>query len=249
MAQTSRIVDTIKQLLKHNGITYRALAAELGLSESAIKQMFASGDMNLSRLDRICAVLSMDVTDLLGVMESNSSRLSALTLAQEQLLVSNPKLLLMAYCTLNRWSLAQILESYAIEKAEAIKYLVQLDRMQLVELLPDNRAKILVTSNFDWLPNGPIETYFRTEAQGPFFDSSFDGQACLRLVKNGDLSANARQALCNRLEALGQYFDDVATTDRKLPLEQRDGVTMVLAIRNWEFEAFVQFKRDDTKPV
>lgn len=243
MAQASRIVDTVKLLLKQAGITYRALALELGLSESAIKQMFASGDMSLARLDNICGVLQMDVSDLVAVMESNSSRLSSLSLAQEQQLVGNTKLLVMAYCTINQWSLEQIIEAYDIDEPEAIKLLIQLDRMQLIELLPGNRAKVLVANNFDWLPNGPIETFFRTEAQGPFFDSSFDGEACLRRVKNGDLSIGARQALCDRLESLGQYFDDVVVNDRKLPHDQKNGVTMVLAIRHWEFAAFATLKR------
>lgn len=244
MAQAVRILNTVKLLLKQHGMTYRALAEELDLSESAVKQMFSSGDMSLSRLDRICSILGMDVSDLVDVMDSNSAKLSALSLAQEQQLVGNTKLLVVAYCTINQWSLEQIITVFEISEVEAIQFLVQLDRMQLIELLPGNRAKVLVASNFDWLPNGPIEAFFRTEAQGPFFDSNFEGDACIRLVKNGDLSLGARQALCDRLESLGQHFDDVVLEDRKLPLEQRNGVTMVLALRNWEFDAFAQLKRD-----
>jgi len=115
--------------------------------------------------------------------------------------------------------------------------------MQLIELLPGNRAKVLVANNFDWLPNGPIETFFRREAQGPFFDSSFDGDDSVRLVKSGDISANSRQNICDRLTAIGQHFDDVVLTERKLPQEKRNGTTLVVAIRHWEFEAFASLKR------
>jgi len=165
MAQAPRIIDTVKVQLKKRGITYRELAHALGLSESAVKQMFATGDMNLSRLDRICDILSMDISDLIGAMEANSPRLTSLTLAQEKQLIGNPKLLVVAYCLVNHWTFEQILASFEIDEPEGIKLLIQLDRMQLIELLPGNRAKVLVASNFDWLPNGPIETFFRKEAQ------------------------------------------------------------------------------------
>jgi len=96
MAQTPRIVQIVKAQLKQRGITYRALARELALSESAVKQMFASGDMNLSRLDRICEVMAIDITDLMREVEADQLRLQALSVEQEKVLVSNPKLLLVA---------------------------------------------------------------------------------------------------------------------------------------------------------
>lgn len=243
MAQTPRIIDTLKRLLKQHGMTYRELAHALALSESAVKQMFATGDMSLSRLDKICGVLSMDISELMAVVESTNARLRSLTLEQEKRLVSNPKLLVVAYCVVNRWTLEEIIATYKIDEPEAIGLLVQLDKMQLIELLPGNRAKILIANNFDWLPNGPIEAYFKAEAQGPYFNSSFDEAACLRLVKSGDISLQSRQVLCDRLATLGQYFDDVVAADSTLPFEQRNGVTMVLAIRHWEFEAFAKLKR------
>ena len=243
MAQASRIIDTVKAQLKSRGITYRELAHTLGLSESAVKQMFSTGDMNLSRLDKICDILSMDISDLVGVMDASSQRLTSLTLAQEQQLIGNPKLLVVAYCVLNHWTFEQIITEFDIDEPEAIQLLAQLDRMQLIELLPGNRAKVLVANNFDWLPDGPIETFFRKEAQGSFFDSNFAADGCLRLVKNGDVSVSARQNMCDRLNAIGQHFDDLIVSEAKLPLEQRKGTTLVVAIRHWEFAAFTSLKR------
>lgn len=247
MAQTPRIIETLKVQLKQRGITYRELALALGLSESAVKQMFATGDMNLSRLDRICDILSMDISDLVGAMNETRQRLTALTLAQEQMLIGNPKLLVMAYCIINHWTFEQIIAGFEIEEPEGIQLLVQLDRMQLIELLPGNRAKVLVANNFDWLPNGPIETFFRKEAQGPFFDSSFDEDGCVRLVKNGDISASSRQNMCDRLAAIGQHFDDLVVAESKLAQDQRNGTTLVVAIRHWEFEAFASLKRKNSE--
>ena len=53
MANAARLVQEIKHLLKQRGVTYKDLAGELELSESAIKQMFSSGNMTLARLDKM----------------------------------------------------------------------------------------------------------------------------------------------------------------------------------------------------
>jgi len=98
MAQATRLVHELKSQLKLRGVTYRDLAHELELSESAIKQMFSSGNMTLVRLDRICEILSMDLGDLLQASDSAARQLQRLTLDQEAELISDPKLLLTAYC-------------------------------------------------------------------------------------------------------------------------------------------------------
>ncbi len=54
----------LKAELKAAGLTYAALARELGLAESSLKRMFAQGEMPLSRVDDICCVLRTDYAEL-----------------------------------------------------------------------------------------------------------------------------------------------------------------------------------------
>ena len=244
MAQATRLVQELKNLLKQRGMTYRELAQELDLSESAIKQMFSSGNMTLARLDRICEVLALDFGDLLQLSDASAHRLQSLSLEQESELIGDPKLLLTAYCLVNNWTFAEILDRYEITEVEGITYLARLDRMRLIELLPGNRVKALIATNFTWQPNGPIEQFFRKEVQGPFFNADFTEDGCIRLVKNGDISAVARQQILERLYHIGQMFDDTVIEERKLPLDQRQGTTMVLAVRHWIFDAFAKLERN-----
>ena len=244
MAQATRLVQELKNLLKQRGMTYRELAQELDLSESAIKQMFSSGNMTLARLDRICEVLALDFGDLLQLSDASAHRLQSLSLEQESELIGDPKLLLTAYCLVNNWTFAEILDRYEITGVEGITYLARLDRMRLIELLPGNRVKALIATNFTWHPNGPIEQFFRKEVQGPFFNADFTEDGCIRLVKNGDISAVARQQILERLYHIGQMFDDTVIEERKLPLDQRQGTTMVLAVRHWIFDAFAKLERN-----
>ena len=64
MSTTQALIERMKAELKAAGLTYAALARELGMAESSIKRMFASGDMPLSRVDEICRVLKTDFAEL-----------------------------------------------------------------------------------------------------------------------------------------------------------------------------------------
>lgn len=110
-------------------------------------------------------------------------QLQFLTADKEAKLVGDPKLLLVTVCALNRWTAAEISSEYRLTPAEVLKYLLVLDRMGLIELLPGDRVRPLVARDFDWLPEGPIRRYFMDHALGDFLGSRFgDAEETLEFV-------------------------------------------------------------------
>ncbi len=221
MSQSSRLVHVIKRELKARQISYRDLAARLQLSESAVKQMFSAGNFTLKRLDALCDILGLEFAELAKLASENRTALTGLSVEQEERLVSDPVLLLVAHCVVNGWAFEDILERYQISETQCIQKLAELDRMRLAELLPGNRIRALVGINFHWQPNGPIEQFFRREVQDQFFDSAFDSPDAIRLVKSGDISAATFAQLVNRLQSAGQLFDDLAREDHAHSSNQR----------------------------
>ena len=244
MARTKQIVDSIKVELKRQGITYRTLAVKLDVSESTVKQMFANGNFSLKRLDNICELLDADLNELLELSESIENKLTALDIEQEHALVEDRKLLVVAYCLVNHWSVDEIIERYNIDQLEVITLLAKLDKMKLIELLPNNKVRLLMANNFHWQPNGPIEKYFRAQVQTEFFNTSFDEDGALRVVKNGVLSKKGQLDLHHRLKMVDALFDEISLEERRLPLKERQGVTMILAIRSWQLSVFTDIERD-----
>ena len=242
--RSGNIVRTLKSLLRQSGITYRELAERIGISESAVKQMFAAENFTLRRLDEICEVLSVDYAELVEEALSRASETDELGLELEQELVSDIRLLLMAYCLVNHWRVEDILARYAINETEATQLLSRLDRMKLIELLPGNRIRLLVSNSFKWQPDGPIERFFRSQVQGEFFRDDFQGDGAVRLVKNGDLTRASQRLLVERIQGIGQLFDDINREERRQPYSRRQGTTMILALRNWQFTVFSNMERD-----
>ena len=244
MAQTNQLIETLKQALKAHGKTYADVARHLGLSEASVKRLFSQKRFSLQRLDQVCQLMDIEISDLVRQMHEGSGVLSRLTMQQERELVGDPELLMIAVCVLNRWTLEQILQELDIAKPRCIGHLVTLDRLRMIELLPNNRVKLRVAPNFQWLENGPIQQFFLQKLQSDFFNSRFDQEHERLIVINGMLAASSNAVFQRKLEHLVREFDELNNDDAGLPFEQRWGTTVVLAMRRWRFGLFNRYRKD-----
>jgi hypothetical protein len=95
----------------------------------------------LARLAQVSQFLGFTLAEVMQTAATSVPPLDTLTTDQETQLVSDDKLILVAVCALNHWSLADILSFYDMTKIEAIRRLRILDRMGLIELLPGDRIR------------------------------------------------------------------------------------------------------------
>src|SRR5258708_1640597 len=116
MAQTGALIGALKQVLKSRAVTYAEVARRLSMSEANIKRVFARETFTLKRLDQICQLLGIEITDLAKLVEHDAERVTQLTLEQEKEVVAEAKLLLVAVHALNHWTLDEIVARYAITK-------------------------------------------------------------------------------------------------------------------------------------
>jgi DNA-binding Xre family transcriptional regulator len=243
MTTTANLIATLKEELKSANMTYADLATKLGMAESSVKRMLAKGDMPLSRIDAICSALKLDFADLARRVADAQPLLAELTLAQEKAVVADKKLLLMAICVLSQWTLEQIISHYRLTEAEAIRYLVQLDRLGIIELRPLNRYRLKLAKTFRWRPHGPVMNFFREHAVLDYFSGGFDKEAEALVLIHGSISKSLAPAFVERLQRVAQDFAQQHHTDQKLPERHRDGYTLLLAMRSWDFQAFEPFRR------
>ena len=133
MAQTSALIDTLKRTLKSHGKTYADVGRTLELSEASVKRLFSHKDFSLERLDRICQMLGMDISDLVEHMAGEQHQLEQLSFEQEQEVVSDKTLLAVAICALNKWTMGEIVAFYDITEGECFQKLATLDRLKLID--------------------------------------------------------------------------------------------------------------------
>lgn len=237
------LVDALKRCLRAQGIGYRELAIRLGLSEAAVKRMFSLRAISLKRMEAICEVLDLGLSELAAEAERARPELSELSEAQERALVADPPLLLVLFLVLGRWRLDDVQSRFRFSEVEWIRLLARLDRLGIIELLPRNRGRPLTSRNFRWRRNGPMETFFREQLLQDYFADPFDGEQDALYLLIGSLSPDGVQALQERLRELARDFDALLLRDATLPAEQRVGVGLVLAQKPWVLRSFHQWRR------
>lgn len=237
MAQTSALINTLKKLLRRHNKTYADVATCLELSEASVKRLFAEQNLSLQRLDSICTLLDIEISDLVQEMKSEQKRpISELTHAQEKQIADDLNLMMVTVCVLNRWSLQDIVTRYQFKETEVIRYLALLDRLRIIELQPYNRIKLLIASNFKWRDDGPIMQLFRAKIEAEYFRTTFTKTSEKLIVLNGMLSPASNEVFQRKMAQLAHEFDQMSKDDAYLPIGERHGSTVLIAIRDWNYE-------------
>lgn len=243
MSTTVDLIHALKKELKAAHMTYADLAQHLDMAESSVKRMLAKGDMPLSRIDAICRALGIDFADLARRVADSQPLLQQMTPEQERAVVADRKLLLMAICVLSLWTLEQITSTYRLSEAEGIRYLAQLDRIGIIELRPGNRYRLRLAKTFRWRAGGPVMAYFREHAVLDYFSSGFDQPGETMLMVHGNISRALAPSFVERIQRLAHDFSQQHLQDQRLQPEQREGYTLVLGMRSWEFATFAALRR------
>lgn len=249
MSTTQTLITVLKAELKAAGLTYAALAQQLGLAESSVKRMFARGEMTLSRVDDICRVLRIDYADLSRKVAAAAPQRLLLTLEQEAAVVADRQLLLVAICVLSQWTAEQIVATYRLTEAECVACLIRLDKLGVIVLRAGNRYSLQVAKTLRWRPDGPVMQYFRTEVVGDYFEGGFDGEGELLMLVHGQIGRSLALQFNERLQRVAQDFAHQHLADQPLPADQKRAYTVLLGMRSWLFGAFRDLKRHPDGPT
>ncbi|MDN4057083.1 helix-turn-helix transcriptional regulator [Massilia sp. YIM B02769] len=243
MSSPELIVDVLRAELRAANLTYKTLAERIDMSESSVKRLFGQKDMPLSRLAQICQAAGIALEDVLRRAADARPQADALTLPQETALVAKPHLLLVAICCLGHWTFEQIVDNYRLTQPECIAAMAELDRLGLIELRPLNRYGMRVSHAFHWLPDGPVQQFFREHMVPDYFAGRFDGPGETLMCLPARLSPASAAEVAQKIAQLAAELARLHKHDRRLPAEERDGMSLVVGFRSWEFAAFTALRR------
>jgi transcriptional regulator with XRE-family HTH domain len=241
MAQQLLIVAEFKRALRERSLTYADVAKKLNLSVASVKRLFSRGDLSLKRVDSICELLE---TDLAEVLERGRERPASkqLTVAQEQEIVSDPKLFLITWLVLNRAPLEDIVRWYTFTEREASRLFYKLDQMKVIELQPGNRVRLLVSRHFTWRAGGPVQRYIHQKLLREFMSSHFAGSQDEFFFHGGVASEAALGEIKLVLRNASRQCAEILERDRG-PRDKRHGAAFLLALRPWKYSGFREFER------
>ena len=230
-ALTSALVEALKKLLKSRGMTYRELAARLGLSEPSVKRVFSEETFTLQRLEQVCAVLEIDFFELAKLARGATAVVDEMTVEQEKALAADPRLLGVFYLLFNDWQPDDVHARYRLTRAEVLKLVLRLAKLGLVDLLPKDKVKLRVPKSLRLRRDGPVRARHGPAIVASFVDGDFEKAGGLFRFEVRELSPASVALLMRRLDRLAAEFNEMAELDSYLPSGQRKTIGMALGIR------------------
>lgn len=234
MANADQLIHALKKVLKSRGKTYADLASGLSLSEASIKRLFSEKTFTVQRLDEICRLLEIDLYELARIARGESESALEMTVAQEEVLAADRRLLGVFWLLLNNWQLPELLARYELTEPEAIRLLVKLDRAKLIELLPGNRIRLRVSRSVRHRADGPIRRRHGEAMVNDFLRVRFDEHGGAFRFEVGELSAASALVLRRRIDRLVAEMQELSQLDINLPPAQRKLYGLALGIRPWD---------------
>ena len=237
--ETSRIMISLKRLMRARKVTYAELATRIGLSEASVKRVFSRSTLTLSRLDQICGALETtihEITRLAGGHPADAAEM--LTLEQERALAADPNLLTCYYLVANGRSGKEICAELGVDDKKVRRWYVQLQALGMVEIRKGLRARARTSAAVQWRVNGPVSQLYARKVRQEFLHSNFASATEAMHFRTAELSDASCRVLLRKLERLVNEFRDLAELDRTLPSRDKRNMAMLIAARPWVFSMF-----------
>jgi hypothetical protein len=113
--------------------------------------------------------------------------------------------------------------------AEVVKRLRILDRMGVIELLPGDRIRRRAKRDFDWIPDGPIRTFFAKQGLPDFLAGPFNPSDESLDFAHGMLTQSGQAELKLELRRLRSKLMSSHEQSVPAPLTEKDGIGLLLA--------------------
>lgn len=235
MNESVTIIDTLKDLLKSHGLTYKSLGAELGISEASVKRIFSNQTFSLNRVEEICKVLGISMLELCELAsKAKISDQFQYSLEQETFLAKNPKYLAYFDMLVNGKKPKQIAHKYGLTEKLNFKYLKKLDELSLIELHGENKVKLLHSKSIKWREEGPLKKLFINNAKFEFLNSEFSKESEQFKFSILPLSEESSSKFKMELNDLYKKYERSSQLEQKIKLKTRS-VGVLIALRKWNF--------------
>ncbi len=244
MHQTAQLVDALKKILRAKGVTYRDVASAIGLSEASVKRIFAEKSFSLSRLEEICRYLNLTIYELARLAAHHDQQpVTTLTIEQETALAKEPPLLAYFYLLANGWPPSKIKKQLGMSDAQSAKAMTRLHRLKLIECYSRNRFRLLTARTIAWRKAGPVRRLYERQIKSEFLETDFEAAGGLMKFETAELSESSIKIISRKIEKLVKEFDDLVELDMAQPLEKKQSVGLLLAVRPWVFSLLEARKR------
>ncbi len=238
MSTTIDLVLALKNELKNARMTYADLATVArAWPNPASSECWPRATCRCRASTPSAARLKIDFAELARRVADAQPLLKELTHEQEKAVVKDKKLLLVAISVLSQWTLEQIVAAYRISEAECIGLPGPAGPHRHHRAAPAQPVSPEARQDLPLAPARAGDGVLPRERGARLLPRRLRrpgrGACCWCTARS---AARWRRPSWTRLQRVAQDFAQQHQTDQKLSAKDREGYTLLLGMRNWEFE-------------
>lgn len=153
----SQAFDVLKGVLKARGMTYAELARQMEVSEPTVKRLFVERDCKFSRLESICQLLDLSISEVLDIADRADEPVLTLSHEVEQALAESPALFHFYLLLRDEMSATEIASVHGLDDADLHLYARDLERLGLVKTGAMGRVTPCSSAPLQLASNGPLQ--------------------------------------------------------------------------------------------
>jgi transcriptional regulator with XRE-family HTH domain len=244
MSQIDQFLAALKRALKAKNIIYRDLADSLKLSESSIKRILGDKSISLERIEEICKACDISFSEICKNAQFDEDvQTNSLTKDQEKILAENPRLLHYFILLNDRLTPAKIEKDFDISASESKKFLLQLDRMNVIELHPRDRVKMKNQSGtLRFRRDGAVGKILFSQTKTNYLNHDFESE--LDYIR---FSANhfPTDSLAKFKKKLDKLVAEIQEESRLVDSDDKNSqdIGILLAFRPWKYSSLDVIKK------
>lgn len=244
MSQVDQFLAALKRALKTKNILYRDLAETLKLSESSIKRILGDKSISLERIEEICKACDISFSEICKNAQFDEDvQTHTLSKEQEKILAENPRLLHYFILLNDRLTPTKIEKDFDITSSESKKYLLQLDKMNVIELHPRDRVKMKNQSGtMRFRRDGAVGKILFSQTKSNYLNHDFESE--LDYIR---FSANhfPTESLVKFKKKLDKLVAEIQEESRLVDADDKDAqdIGILLAYRPWKYSSLDVIKK------
>lgn len=234
MSQIDQFLDALKKALKSKAITYAELAKKLKISESSVKRILSSKSLTFSRLEEICTATEINFSEICKLTDFEDQRDQFYNDEQEKALADDPRLCHLYFLLEDGYKINKISKEYEITQVELQKHLLRLDKLNLIELYPKDRIRLISNKSKRFRKEGPLGKILLDQTRSSYLQSQFFGINEVIRFQMGYLSeASFNKVKMKLSKFLADIQDDMTLENKDTTGAENYG--LLLAIRPWQY--------------
>jgi len=160
--QSKDLFEVLKKSLKAKKISYKQLATNVSFSEGTLKNIFHNQNCSLDRILEICNAINISFSDLVDMASKEKESEFSLSWEQEEYFALYPHFYYFFRAHFfEKLELSTIQQKYRLSDNSVTRYLLQLEKIGLLDLYPANKVKYKVRGRQHWIEGGPwMQAFF-----------------------------------------------------------------------------------------